>query len=197
MSKSTIRSWLYKPARPFFHHQGVVWIHWKIQCDCIPTARKFIISSHSLLHQSSLPDMIVSTASLLFFYSHPVVSLQRAAAATLPLSGKQNANPTRLADIISSDDKTGGFSAACWTYLSLQFQICFVSYEDHGEFVSVFDSENLSLEFVDFFKAVNHITCCHVVSSEQTDYELLSNVWMHTLNYSNIKCVYLKQSTAH
>lgn len=51
-------------------------------------------------------------------------------------------------------------SAICWTYLSLLFQIGFVSYKDHRELISVFHPEDLSLEFVDFLKAVKRITRC-------------------------------------
>lgn len=50
------------------------------------------------------------------------------------------------------------FEGTVGTHLSLWFQVGFVSYEDHGELVSVFDSEDLPLEFVDFFKTVKHVT---------------------------------------
>jgi hypothetical protein len=44
-------------------------------------------------------------------------------------------------------------------HLSLELQIGFIAYKDHGKFITVFDSEDLSLEFVDFFKAVKHKAC--------------------------------------
>lgn len=44
------------------------------------------------------------------------------------------------------------------TYLSLYFQICLISYQDHRELVSVFYPKDLSLEFVDFFEAVEEDT---------------------------------------
>lgn len=44
------------------------------------------------------------------------------------------------------------------TYLSLYFQICLISYQDHRELVSVFYPKDLSLEFVDFFEAAEEDT---------------------------------------
>ena len=63
-----------------------------------------------------------------------------------------NSLPTSICFIIScfmSRPQRGGV-----TYLSLWIKVCFVSNKDHGELIPVLHPKNLSLEFVDFFKAV-------------------------------------------
>lgn len=54
------------------------------------------------------------------------------------------------------------------TYLSLHFQVCLVSYQDHGEFISVFYSQDLSLEFVDFFKAARQRTSAALIQQRHS-----------------------------
>lgn len=104
------------------------------------------------LHPSLPPDTGISAAALFFwfFHSHPVVSLQL--ECSLPLSNTCKCFCSRLADAVASDDQRGW---PFWpTYLSVLLQIRFISYEDHGKFISVFYPQDLSLEFVDFLKAV-------------------------------------------
>lgn len=161
-----------------FHHEGVVWIHCK---EPLHINRKKILHFITLVFFSLLPtsppDTTISTAAL-FILSLTSCCIQLAAAGTFAstLNYICKCDSSRLVDIISSDDHKGymfvckwvSISAIGWTYLSLQFQICFISYKDHRKFISVFYSKNLSLEFVDFFKAVKHITWHYVVFSAQT-----------------------------
>lgn len=74
-------------------------------------------------------------------HSHPVVSLQLELLAST-FKHMQMRLQTIRAWLFSP------------TYLSVLLQIRFISYEDHGKFISVFYSQDLSLEFVDFLKAV-------------------------------------------
>lgn len=104
-----------------------------------------------------------------FFHSHPVAAFCSWNAGFC-FQMHANVTPTHCLTLSHQMIRKGarlsvsGFRSlqAAWTYLSLQFQICFVSYEDHREFISVFYSKNLSLEFVDFFKAVKHVTWYYV-----------------------------------
>lgn len=97
------------------------------------------------LHPSSPPDSTVSSAALFIFYSH--ILARKLMHMRLVRASRRGFFGQRV-----------HVGAIGRTYLSLYFQICLISYQDHRELVSVFYPKDLSLEFVDFFEAVEEDT---------------------------------------
>lgn len=121
-------------------HKGAVWFLCRERRPTAyqqPAKSSFHHTPFSL-YPSFPPDTSISAATLffLFFHSHPVVSLQM--EHSLPLSNACKCYSSRLADAIASDDQRS--CVFCQTYLSVLLQICFISYKDHGKFISVFYS---------------------------------------------------------
>lgn len=102
-------------------------------------------SIHGFITASSLsipPDTVTLSLSLPVCLARPTV------ASAVPQDVKRRLVWSRWPHSMALRHKAG-----C-TYLSLHLQVCLVSYQDHREFISVFDPQDLSLEFVDFFEAM-------------------------------------------